>query len=208
MNLKPIAYASVRAVLYPLPVVASALVIKMDAGIVCEEKFAEGSATEWMQQLFLLLTSLTFILLGVRSKSHKAIAFLFGGGALVALIRELDIYFDHIYHGAWFPFAIVVLASAVFLAYRQQGQIWENLEEFFSTPAFGTFLSGFVSVLVFSRLFGTKNVWIALFDVQELDSTQNWVKNAVQEGVELFGYSLIFIAAVEFFVCVSRKLKK
>ncbi|MDE5417493.1 hypothetical protein L3049_05680 [Labilibaculum sp. DW002] len=209
MNLKPIIYAAVRVVLYAIPVVASALVIKSDAGILVDGiKFGEGSSTEWMQQLFLLLTSLTFILAGIRSKSHKAISYLFGGGALVALIRELDVYFDQLYHGAWFPFAMLVLAIAVFLAYRQKKQIWENLEEFFTTPAFGTFIAGFLSVFVFSRLFGTKKVWRALFDVEKLEPVQRWVKNAVEEGSELFGYTLLFIAAVEFFVYVSRKLKQ
>lgn len=209
MNLKPIIYAAFRVVLYAIPVVASALIIKSDAGILVDGvKFGESSLTEWMQQLFLLLTSVFFILSGVRSKSHKAISYLFGGGALVAFIRELDVYFDQLYHGAWFPFALAVLALAIFLVYRQKKQIWENLEEFFTTPAFGTFIAGFLSVFVFSRLFGTKNVWRALFDVEKLEPVQRWVKNAVEEGSELFGYTLLFIAAVEFFIYVSGKLKK
>lgn len=209
MNLKPIIYAAVRVVLYAIPVAASALIIKSDAGILVDgAKFGENSQTEWMQQVFLLLTSFTFILAGVRSKSHKAISYLFGGGALVALIRELDVYFDQLYHGAWFPFALAVLAFAIFLVYRQKKQIWENLEEFFTTPAFGTFIAGFLSVFVFSRLFGTKKVWRALFDVEKLEPVQRWVKNAAEEGSELFGYTLLFIAAIEFFVYVSRKLRK
>ncbi|PKQ63145.1 hypothetical protein BZG02_10305 [Labilibaculum filiforme] len=209
MNLKPIIYAAFRVVLYAIPVVAAALIIKSDAAIIIDGlKFGENSQTEWMQELFLLLTSLIFILAGIRSNSHKAISYLFGGGAMVALIRELDVYFDQIYHGAWFPFAMVVLLVSVFLVYRQKKQIWENLEEFFSTPAFGVFTAGFLCVFVFSRLFGTKNVWRALFDVETLEPVQRWVKNAVEEGCELFGYTLLFIAAVEFFVYVYQKRKK
>ncbi|MFA9370821.1 MAG: hypothetical protein ACERIH_03855 [Labilibaculum antarcticum] len=209
MNLKPIIYAAVRVVLYAIPVAASALIIKSDAGILIDgAKFGESSQTEWMQELFLLLTSLIFILAGFRSKSHKAISYLFGGGAFVALIRELDVYFDQIYHGAWFPFAMLVMVVALFMVYRQKKQIWGNLEEFFTTPAFGTFIAGFLSVFVFSRLFGTKKVWLALFDVDTLEPVQRWVKNAAEEGSELFGYTLLFIAAVEFFVYVSGKLKK
>lgn len=208
MNLKPIIYAACRVVLYSIPVVASALIIKNDAGIIVDGvKFGESSGTEWMQELFLLLTSIFFILSGIRSSSHKAISFLFGGGALVAFIRELDVYFDEIYHGAWFPVALLVLAVSVFLVYRQKKQIWENLEEFFTTPSFGVFTAGFLGVFVFSRLFGTKKVWLALFDVEQLEPVQRWVKNAVEEGSELFGYALLFIAAVEFFVYVSGKLK-
>jgi hypothetical protein len=94
------------------------------------------------------------------------------------------------------------------LVFKKKKQIWENLEEFFTTPAFGTFIAGFLSVFVFSRLFGTKKVWQALFEVDQLEGMQRWVKNAVEEGTELFGYTLLFIAAIEFFVYVSRKLKK
>ncbi|MGQ1909015.1 hypothetical protein ACT3CE_04440 [Marinifilum sp. RC60d5] len=209
MNLKPIIFAAVRVVLYAIPVVASALIIKSDAGILIDGgKFGEASQTELLQELYLLLTSLTFILVGVRSKNHKAISYLFGGGAFVAFIRELDVYFDQIYHGAWFPLAMIVLLVAVFLVFKKKKQIWENLEEFFTTPAFGTFIAGFLSVFVFSRLFGTKKVWRALFEVEQLEPVQRWVKNAVEEGSELFGYTLLFIAAVEFFVYVNKKLKE
>jgi len=209
MNLKPIIFAALRVILYAIPVAASALIIKSDAGILIDGgKFGEGSQTEWMQQMYLLLTSIVFILAGIRSRGHQAISYLFGGGALVALIREFDVYFDKIYHGAWFPFALFVLLLSILLVYRKRQQIWENLEEFFTTPAFGTFIAGFLGVFVFSRLFGTKKVWRALFDVEKLEPVQRWVKNAVEEGSELFGYTLLFIAAIEFFVYVSKKLKE
>jgi len=209
MNLKPIIFAAVRVLLYAIPVVASAMIIKNDAGFAINGiKFGEGSATEWTQEVYLLLTSLIFIFAGIKSKNHQAISYLMGGGAMVAFIREFDVYFDQIYHGAWFPFAMLVLAISVFLVYRKKNQIWENLEEFFTTPAFGTFIAGFLGVFVFSRLFGTKNVWRALFEVDQLEPMQRWVKNAVEEGTELFGYTLLFIAAVEFFVYVSGKLKE
>lgn len=210
MNLKPIFWAAVRVVLYAIPVVGSALIIKSDAGVAAIEgmKFGEGSLTEYMQEAYLLLTSLVFLFAGLRSKSHKAISYLMSGGALVAFIREMDVYFDQIYHGAWLPFAVVILLFTLFLVFRNKKQIGENLEEFFTTPAFGTFIAGFLSVFVFSRLFGTKKVWMALFEVDKLEGMQRWVKNAVEEGTELFGYTLLFIAAVEFFVYVSHKLKK
>ena len=204
--------ANVRVLLYAVPVVAAALVIKSDAGsdagiLVDGLKFGEDSKTEMMQQFFLLVTSVTFFLAGAFSKSHKAIAYLFGGGVLAALIRELDAYFDQIYHGAWFPCAMLVAGLTVFLVWRQKKQIWENLEEFYSTPAFGIILSGFLSVFIFSRIFGSKKVWLTLFEVENLSTTQRWVKNATEEGSELFGYTLLLIAAAEFFTYVVQPLR-
>lgn len=209
MNLKPIFFAALRVILYAIPVAVSAMIIKSDTGVVVDGiKFGESSYTEMMQEFYLLLTSLVFFVVGIRNQQYKAISYLMSGGAMVALIRELDVYFDQIYHGAWFPFALVVLLLALYMVYRQRNQIFENLEDFFSTPAFGTFIAGFLGVFVFSRLFGTKKLWMALFEVQSLEPMQRWVKNAVEEGSELFGYTLLFIAAIEFLVFVSKKLKK
>ncbi|RUT78192.1 transporter [Ancylomarina longa] len=208
MNIKPILFAALRVVLYAIPVAISALIIKSDAGVIVDGmKFSESSSTEWMQEIYLLLTSMVFIAAGIVSKKHKAISYLMGGGALVALIREWDAYFDQIYHGAWLPFAVVILLITIVLVYKKRDQLLENLEDFFNTPAFGTFIAGFLCVFVFSRLFGTKKVWRAVFEVGQLEPMQRWVKNAVEEGSELFGYTLLFIAAIEFFVFVKRKVK-
>ena len=202
---KPIIYAIVRVTLYAIPVIAAALVIVRDAGIVADGmKFGENSGTELMQQTFLLLTSFTFFLVGLSAESHKAIGALFGAGFLVVMYRELDAYFDEIFHGAWFPFSLLIAGIMVVFVIRQKKQIWTNLEEFVSTYAFGIFLSGCLSVFVFSRIFGAKYVWRTLFDVEKLDDSQRWAKNAVEEGSELFGYSLLFIAAVEFLVHVVQ----
>ena len=201
-------YANVRVVAYVIPVVVAALIIKSDAGLLVDGvKFGESSKTEMLQQLFLLLTSFTFFSAGLFSKSHKAIAYLFGGGVLMALTRELDTYFDRIYHGAWFPFAMVIAGLTIVLVWRQKRQIWKNLEEFYSTPAFGILLSGFLSVFIFSRIFGAKKVWTALFEVEKLAVSHRWVKNAVEEGSELFGYTLLLIAAVELFIHVLQRSK-
>jgi hypothetical protein len=209
MKIKPVLFAIGWIVLCAIPIVLATMIIKNDAGIAINGlKFSEGSITEWTQQFLLLLTSFFFLLIGYRFKNYRAISYLMGGGAFVALIRELDVYFDKIYHGAWFPFAMAVLLLALIGVYRKKQQIWENLAIFFTTPAFGTFIAGFLAVFVFSRLFGTKKVWRALFEVEKLEPMQRWVKNAVEEGSELFGYTLLFIAAIEFFIYVKRTNKK
>ncbi|MDB2687221.1 hypothetical protein N9Y42_08405 [Mariniblastus sp.] len=199
-------HAIARLLLYAIPVIASALVIKRDAGIIADGmKFGENSGTELMQQSLLLMTSFTFFIVGFTSQSHKAIGALFGAGFMVLMYRELDAHLDEMFHGAWFFFAILIAGVMVALVIRQKKQIWENLDEFYSTYAFGIFLSGLMSVLVFSRIFGAKTVWRALFDVEKLETKQRWAKNAVEEGSELFGYSLLFIAAVEFLVHVVQQ---
>ncbi len=205
----PVYFVISKAILYGVFVVISAFIIKKDAGsIINGSKFGETSMTELLQELYLFLTALIFFISGYRNQNYKAIAYLMCGGAMVALIREFDFYFDKIYHGAWFPFAIVFLLLTLFLVYHYKHQFLKNLKEFRTIPAYGIFISGILSVLIFSRLFGTKKVWRALFNVDSLDVMQRWVKNAVEEGSELFGYTLLFIAAIEFFIYTSKKKKQ
>ena len=62
------------------------------------------------------------------------------------------------------------------------------------TQAFTRLSSGLLAVLVFSRLIGYKPMWkLAMGKHYYLN-----VKFIVEEGTELFGYSIIFLAAVEY----------
>lgn len=208
MNYKPVLFAVLRVVLYAIPVFFAAQIVLWDASVAeGAVKFGENSMTEWSQELFLLLTSIAFLIGGFVDKSKRGISYLMSGGAMMAFIREFDWLFDKIYHGAWLPFAMVVLLLTLWGVFKNRTQIWNNLEEFFNKPAFGTLIAGFLTVFVFSRLFGRKVVWRAVFEVDKLEPAQRWVKNACEEGVELFGYALLFIAGIEFLVYVFKERK-
>ncbi len=133
--------------------------------------------------------------------------YLLGGGFVVIVIREMDGYLDAIYHGAWLPFALAALAATLAVVYRNRQGFWDSVSRFLATPAFGFFAAGGIGLMVFSRLFGSKNVWTALFQVEWLDpfTPMYFAKAAAQEGSELFAYCLIFCAAIELFVFVRRQ---
>lgn len=199
-----------RMVLYTILVVVSAQMIRWDSSIVLEgRKFIEASFTEWTQEVYVLLTALIFLATGKRFESLRPIAYFFGGGFLVVLVREMDAYLDVIYHGAWFPFALLILAVTLYGTYRRRENFVKSLELFMSTPALGFLVAGGLGVFVFSRLFGAKSIWTAVFAVDVLDpgSPGRWVKNAVEEGSELFGYTLILCASLELWSYANRKLK-
>lgn len=199
-----------RFLLYTVLVVLSVQMIRMDAGILVDgRKFVETSYTEWTQEAYVLLTALAFLFTGKRYEALRPIAYFLGGGFLVVLVREMDAYLDLIYHGAWLPLALLILAFTLFTAYRHRKRFVESLETYLSTPSFGLLLAGGLSVFVFSRLFGAKSTWTAVFAVDVLDPTSpgRWVKNAVEEGSELFGYTLILCASIELWSYANRKLK-
>ena len=201
----------VRLVIYTLLAVLCAWAIQMDAGNLTGDgrKFVENSYTEWMQVCFILLSSAFFILSGKQFAKLRPVSYLLGGGFLVILIREMDGYLDAIYHGAWLPFALVALAITLAVVYRHRQGFGESVRLFMSLPAFGYFVSGGLGFFVFSRLFGYKGIWMALFDVDKLDpyGPMRWVKSAAEEGTELFGYCLVFCATIELYSFVKRQMR-
>ena len=192
-------------VLSLLCVLASIFVIRLDAGsLVSGSKFGETSATEITQLIYLLLTCLMFALVAVRLKTRRGIATLLAGGCLTLMVREMDGFLDHIYHGAWFPLAVGVVFVTVFLTLRHHRTLLDNIGEFIMAPSFGAFLAACLGIFVFSRLFGMKRLWEAVFGVEDLEPVQRGVKNAVEEGCELFGYTLLFISAYGFLRILQR----
>ncbi|QBG48842.1 hypothetical protein EGM51_16085 [Verrucomicrobia bacterium S94] len=180
-------------------VLISVLMIRIDAGMVAETSgFGENSATERMQLVYLFFSAVIFARTAVHVEEWRSLSILMAGGTLVMMIREMDGALDHLYHGAWFPFAVLTGSITLTLAWRWRGQLQRNLEVFLYTPAFGALLAAGLSIFVFSRLFGMKDLWESVFGVEQLATVQRWVKNAVEEGSELFGYTLLFLSAYGF----------
>jgi len=208
---KTIGFTLARLALYLALVVLAIVLIRQDAGfVVRDNKFHEYSYTEWAQQVFILLSMLLCLFVGKRYQPLLPVSYLVGGGFLVIFIREMDHYFDFIYQGAWSLFALAALVLTVVMVYRNRAGFWASVERFMSTASFGLMTAGGLSVLVFSRLFGSKSMWTTLFQVAELEPRTpfKWAKNGVQEGSELFGYCLLLCAAIELLAYARRRLQQ
>ena len=70
----------------------------------------------------------------------------------------------------------------------------KTLAEYMQSPPFTTMSFGVMVVLVFSRAFGMGKLWKLVMG----DNFNRLVKNVAEEGTELFGYSIIFLAAIEY----------
>ena len=84
-------------------------------------------------------------------------------------------------------------------------------------------MEGFLTLLVFSRVLGMKALWKHIFDIPlwtdavaplydaagqlptDIDILRH-VKNAVEEGVELYGYMLLVFAVMEMLVGRSPRV--
>ena len=153
----------------------------------------ERGFVEHSQELLIFLSASIFLYLAF--KKNNSALWLVGGFLACMFVRELDSVFDKIFHGAWAYIAIPIACLCVYKALKKGIVETINLlAEFMRTQAFTRLSSGLLAVLVFSRLIGYKPMWKLA-----MGKHYYWnVKFIVEEGTELFGYSIIFLAAVEY----------
>ena len=153
----------------------------------------EHSFVELGQSIFLFATSVIFMYLASKKKANGL--WLVAGFFVCMLIREQDAYFDDIFHGSWAYFALASLVFFVWKAWSQgKDNVLKTLAEYMQSPPFTTMSFGVMIILFFSRAMGMGKLW-------KLVMGENFirvVKNVVEEGTELFGYSIIFLAAIEY----------
>ncbi len=117
-------------------------------------------------------------------------------------VRELDGLTDRIFHGAWKVFAAPFLALFVWQLCRHWKEACDSLLALLRTPTGRHLEIATVSLLVFSRLVGTKIVWrYFIEDRVVLRAT----KGVIEEGTELFGYMLLFLSALDALLLAARK---
>lgn len=153
----------------------------------------ETSLTEITQEMMLVIISLGFFVSAYRRQTaDRYVKVLIGGFFLCMLIREMDFAFDSLWHGAWVWFALAVALLCIFYSCKNLTATLRGLADFFNHPSYGMMCSGLLCVLVFSRLFGMNVLWQGLM----LEGYHRVVKNMVEEGCELFGYTLCLFATV------------
>ncbi|WP_412465593.1 hypothetical protein [Pedobacter sp. KLB.chiD] len=165
-------------------------------------KFSEDSAVEYVQSLLLLISSIIFLYISLKYKSIFPLSFALFAFMMASFIREQDAFLDeHIYDGAWQTGAFGLLILATLLIYRKKALFFSNLNDFVHQFSFGILLSGIVTTYIFARLYGRKVFWMAVMETQYTRD----VKNVSEESLELFGYTLILVASIEFYLLVRAK---
>lgn len=199
----PILFAALRFFLYCLVMAGILLCMVWDVRHSPRELlFSEHSLLEYMQEGILLLISVLCVLIGRFDKNNGPLAHLLGGAAIIAFIRELDFFFDeYLFDGAWQLLVSIAFCIIFLKLYPLRNKLRANINDFITRPSFGIIVSGFMTVFVFSRLFGWKGVWQAIMEEHYI----RVVKNAAEEGTELLGFLLILIGAVELFLEIVIK---
>ncbi|WP_086482155.1 hypothetical protein [Oceanospirillum sanctuarii] len=160
--------------------------------VVLQQEISETSLTEILQESFLLLSLMFYLVLYGQLKVARPFWALVAAFYGVLFIRELDMFLDVISHGFWKYPALLVAAAGIYIGLKGWQQTRRELYCFLETPG-GVFTAfGVLLVLFFSRLFGSSKIWEPIMQENYLDI----YKAAIQEGIELYGYSIIFVGSL------------
>lgn len=135
------------------------------------------------------------LLMGFAAKKDARYA---GGIWLIAafltalFIRELDAWFDDLFHGAWKYILVAYLVWASWKIRRSGfATVIPGIAHFIRSPAFPLMLVGVVIVLAYSRLYGYKGMW-ALYAGE---CSWGAIKTLSEEATELVGYAMMFYSS-------------
>lgn len=152
--------------------------------------------TENTQEILILLAALSMAYAAWRRPGERGFLVLVAGFFGSMLIRELDVVLDAVWHGFWFWPALLLAVGAIgYAATLGRGTVLEPMADFFDTRAWSYVLFGLVVVLVFSRVFGSGSL---LWSHVMSSHYEQIFKEALQEGLELFGYVFIAYGSVRF----------
>jgi hypothetical protein len=139
------------------------------------ELFGEESWTEIAQYSILGLSTVLLIFSGKKNSDDSVIATLMAGMTTIAMIRECDALLDmDVFDGAWQVAAIITALCTFVLVYRKKDKLIPGIVSFMKRPSFGYFVCGFITVFVYSRIFGRHDLWL---DIVGLENTVRVVKD-------------------------------
>ena len=192
-----------RGFIYLLFVAGVAQLISLEGfQLLSGAEYNEHSLTEYMQDIMIFMSCMLFLYAAHLNEKLKVALILISALLAMMFVRESDSLLDsYVFDGAWQTIVGLILGVVIIFLWGQFSWVYASLKLYSSEASFGTFLAGFITVLAFSRLMGRGVFWQAVMG----DSYMRLVKNIVEEGIETFGYALIFISAVELvFVCLRK----
>ena len=149
------------------------------------------SVTETLQEILLAAVVFCFIYSTYKRPEERGFLVLGSGFFGCMLLRELDYLFDYVWQGFWVWPVLLTLITTTLFAWKQPFLV--PLRLYIQSKPYLFTLFGLITVIVFSRLFGSGNIlWEGLMGA----NYHHDYKSAIQEGIELFGYLFIGYGAM------------
>jgi hypothetical protein len=156
---------------------------------------SEFSPVEIIQPGILLICGLLYAWVALNCPTQRPIAFLFGGMALVFMIRELDFFLDrYVADNFWQMLIAVVSALVIAYTYRHRRRFRIAWLRMWPSPGLTLLFAGATIMFAFSLLVGHEPLWQAILG----ENYHRIVKLAVEEFIELSAYFLWIIGTIEY----------
>lgn len=160
--------------------------------LVLGNELSENSVTEILQELSLVAAVLVMLWYAKKMPDARPALLLAAGFFASLFLREFDFLFDRTPISWAWPVSLIIAAS-LYHAWQHKEHALESLLSFASTRYFAYFISGFITLFVFSRLFGSGGfMWQAVMG----PSYTHVFKTVIQEGLELYAYGLMAFGAL------------
>jgi hypothetical protein len=168
----------------------SAVIIYFDV-LTLGNTMGESSLVEISQAIAILCSGLFFALGARNNIDQRGYLLIVATLFLCLFVRENDALLDTIVHGFWRVPALIVLGVGTFAVFRNKNTIRAPLSQHTKDSSFWLLIVGFLQLIVFSRLFGSGQLW------EHVPGQVDFVviKRMVQEGLELVSYALIFVGS-------------
>lgn len=157
---------------------------------------SEFSLLEQMQLLILVFVAMLCLLSARAQNDHPALAIFLFAVALTALIRELDLFLDvYLIDHAWQVMVALLVAATITYCLRRRRSLriaWVRYKP--QTPLMLMAIALAV-LLVAASIIGHTPFWQSLLG----DNYNRVAKIAAEEMIELIGYWLWLIGAIEYF---------
>ena len=156
---------------------------------------SEFSPVEMIQPLILVISGLVLTRVAISYVSQRPVAIVFGGVALTYIILELDYFLDrYLIRNLWLVLVGICIALVIAYAYRHRKRINIALGRLWPSPALALMFAGSVMIFGFVRIVGDESLWQSILGEQY----RPIVAIAVEEFVELIGYLLWLVGAIEY----------
>ena len=156
---------------------------------------SEFSPVEIMQPFILGICGLLLAWVAKYCPSQRPLAFLFGGMALVFLIRECDYFLDrYVVDNLWQVFAGIALAFLIAYIYRARRRLRIAWARVWPSPGLAFWFAGALTLFVFVQFVGQERLWMSILGADY----QRVAKLAVEEFIEMLGYFLWLIGTIEY----------
>ena len=199
MNRVPLSRVLWRAVVLAAALVGTYFITLAD---VSDGDYQTSNLTELPQEIMLAVASVGLLVASRAAGVGQGLMHASGVFGLICLVREYDNDLAFIAgNDTWLVPAGLLGVYLAYYTWRRYRAIVSDVEALADTYGFAVWSTGWVLLMVFSRLWGRNDIWRAIMR-EDFDRT---VSRVSEEGLELMSYAVILYGTIELISAVKGR---